>query len=110
MKTQHIQLMHTDMHEDKDEDDKPLVRPTARKEPLEEGRYQAIDDEDLAPLVLLKPSRPPQEAHRQKQKGPPVWQDPTVIVEQKVSRDSRERAEDTSIWGKKAEGERLHAT
>ena len=36
------------MHEDEDEDDKPLVRPTTRKEPLEEGRDQSIDDEDLA--------------------------------------------------------------
>ena len=50
-----------DMHEDEDEDDKPLVRPTTRKEPLEEGRDQAIDDEDLAPLV---PSRPPETAQR----------------------------------------------
>ena len=30
------------------EDDKPLVRPTTRKEPHEEVRDQAIDDEDLA--------------------------------------------------------------
>ena len=34
-----------DMHED--EDDKLLVRPTTRKEPHEEGRDQAIDDEDF---------------------------------------------------------------
>ena len=27
-----------DMHEEENEDDKPLVRPTARKDPLEEGR------------------------------------------------------------------------
>ena len=40
-----------DMHEDDDDDDKPVVRPTTRKESLEEGRDQAIDDEDLAPLV-----------------------------------------------------------
>ena len=50
-----------DMHEDEDEDDKPLVRPTTRKEPHKEGRDQAIHDEDLAPLVpprlrdLLRP-------------------------------------------------------
>ena len=93
-----------DMHEDEDEDDKPLVRPTTRKEPLEEGRDQAIDDEDLAPLV---PSRPPETAQRQKRKGPPVWQDPTAILEQQVSRDSREREEETSILGKKSEGEAL---
>ena len=37
--------------------------------------------------------------HQQrKDKEPPVWQDPTAILEQEVSRDSRERAEDTSIW------------
>ena len=84
------------MHEDEDEDDKPLVRPTTRKEPLEEGRDQAIDDEDPAPLVPLRPSRPPQAAQRQKKKGPPVWQDPTAILEQEVSRDSRERADETS--------------
>ena len=49
------------MHDDEDEDGKPLVRPASRKEPFEEGRDQAIDDEDLAPLVppshrdLLRP-------------------------------------------------------
>ena len=90
-----------DMHEDGDEDDKPLVRPTSRKEPLEEGRDQAIDDEDLAPLVPPRPSRPPQAAQRQKKKGRPVWQDPTATLEQEVSRDSRERAEETSILGQK---------
>ena len=44
------------MHEDEDEDDKPLVRPASRKEPAEERRDPVIDDEDLAPLV---PPRPP---------------------------------------------------
>ena len=29
-----------DMHEEENEGDKPLVRPTARKDPLEEGRDQ----------------------------------------------------------------------
>ena len=47
------------------------------KESSEEGRDQAIDDEDLAPLV---PSRPPEIAQRQKRKGPPVWQDPTAFL------------------------------
>ena len=37
-----------DTREDEGEDDKPLVRPTTRKEPHEEVRDQAIDDEDLA--------------------------------------------------------------
>ena len=79
---------HTpDMHEDEDEDDKPLVRPASRKEPLEEGRDQAIDDEDLAPLVPSIPSRSLEAAQRQKKNGPPVWQDPTTILEQQVSRD-----------------------
>ena len=95
-----------DMHEDEDEDDKPLVRPTRRKEPLEEGRDQAIDDEDLAPLIPPRPSRPPETAQRQK-RGPPTWQDPTAILEQQVSRDSREREEKTSILVKKSEGEAL---
>ena len=94
-----------DMHEDEDEDDKPLVNPTTRKEPLEEGRDQTIDDEDLAPLVPPRPSRPPQAGQRQKKKGPPVW-----ILEQEVSRDSRERAEEKSILGKKEEeGEALRS-
>ena len=38
---------------------------------------------------------------------PPEWRDPAAFLEQEVSRDSRERAENTSIWGKKAEGEAL---
>ena len=36
-----------------------------------------------------------------------MWQDPTAFLEQEVSRDSHERAEDTSIWGREAEGEAL---
>ena len=92
------------MHEDEDEDDTPLVGPTTRKEPLEGGRDEAIDDEDLAPLVLPRPSRPPETAQRQKRKGPPVWQDPTATLEQQVSRDSREREEETSIFGQKGRG------
>ena len=47
-------------HEDEVEDGKPLVRPTIRKELHEEGRDQAIDDEDLAPLFPLRISGPPQ--------------------------------------------------
>ena len=90
------------MHEDGDEDDQPLVRPTSRKEPLEEGRDQAIDDEDLTPLVPPRPWRPATE-----EKGPPARQDPTAFVEQQVSRDPRERADETSILGTKAESEAL---
>ena len=95
-----------DMHEDEDEDDKPVVRPTTRKEPLEEGRDEAIDDEDLATLVPPRPSRPPETAQRQNNQ-PPVWQDLIAILEQQVSKDSREREEETSILGKKSEGEAL---
>ena len=40
-----------DMHEDEDEDDKPLVRPASRKEPANEKRDLDTDDEDLLPLV-----------------------------------------------------------
>ena len=36
--------------------------------------------------------------------GPPVWQDPAATLEQEVSRDSRERAEDLD---KKTDGEAL---
>ena len=36
-----------DMHEDKDEDDKPLVRPASRKEPAKEKRDLDNDDEVL---------------------------------------------------------------
>ena len=67
------------------------------KEKLEKGRDQAIDDEDLAPEI----------AQRQKRKGPPIWQDPTAALKQQVSRDSREREEETSILGKKSESEAL---
>ena len=53
------------MHEDEDEDDKPLVRPTTRKEPAEERRDPATDDEDLLPVV---PPRPPPFAPGRKRK------------------------------------------
>ena len=95
------------MHEDEDENEKPLVRLTSRKESLEEGRGQAIDSEDVASLVPSRPSRPPETAQRQKRKGPPVLQDPTAFLKQQVSRDSREREEETSIWRKKSDGEAL---
>ena len=86
-----------DKHEDEDED-KPLVRSASRKEPAEERRDPATDDEDLPPSVL---PRLPSAAPVQKRKGPPVWPDPTATLEQEVSRDSRERAEDASIFGQK---------
>ena len=79
-----------------DGDDQPLVQPAPRKEPAEERRDPASHDGDLAPLV---PPRPPPPARRRK--GPPVWQDPTATLEQAVSGDSSERAEDASILGKR---------
>ena len=85
-----------------DGDGQPLVQPAPRKEPAEERRDPASHDGDLAPFV---PPRPPPLARRRK--GPPVWQDPTATLDQEVSGDSRERAEDASILGNKAEGEAL---
>ena len=41
----------------------------------------------------------------EKEKGPPVWQDPAATLEHEESKDSREPAEETSILGRKAEGE-----
>ena len=43
------------------------------------------------------------------EKGPTVWQDPAATLEHEVPEDSRERAEDTSIWGRNAEGEALRS-
>ena len=71
------------------------------------SRSKKDDHEDFAPLVPPRPPKPPQAAQRQKKKGPPIWQDSTAILEQEVSRDSKERAEETSILSKKAEGEAL---
>ena len=70
--------------EDKDEDDKPLVRPASRKEPSKEKSDLDTDDEDLLPLV---PPRPPPVAPVRKRKGPPVWQDPAAILEHEVPVD-----------------------
>ena len=42
-----------------------------------------------------------------KRKGPAKWQDPTALLEHEVSKDSRERKEDTSILGRNAENEAL---
>ena len=66
------------MHEDEDEDDRPLVRPASRNGPAEKRRDPAAADEDLLPVV---PARLP--AVR-KRKEPPMWQDPTAILEQEV--------------------------
>ena len=61
-------------------------------------------DKDLVPVV---PPRPPPTAPVRKRKGPAVWQDPTATLEHEVPKDSRDRAEDTSILGREAEGEAL---
>ena len=83
-----------DMHEDEHEDDKPL----AKKELAKEKRDPATDDEDYLPLV---PPGLPSAAPVKKRKGSRVWQDPTAFLEQEVSRDSRERARDTSFYSQK---------
>ena len=44
---------------------------------------------------------------REEEKKPPVWQDPTATLEEEMSGNSRERSEDVSILGRKAEGEAL---
>ena len=75
------------MHEDEDEDDKPLVRAASRKELVKEKRDLDTDDEDLLPLV--RPRQTPAAPVRKK-KGPPVWQDSAAALGQEVSKDSRE--------------------
>ena len=75
-----------------------------KKEPAEEKRDPATNDGDVAPLV---PPRPPPAAPVRRKKGPPIWQDPTATLEQEVSGDSRERAEDASILGRNADSEAL---
>ena len=51
--------------------------------------------------------RPPPAEPVQRRKGPPEWQDPAATLEQEVSGNSRERTEDVSFLGKKAQGEAL---
>ena len=80
-----------------DEDDQYLVQPASGKKPTEEKRYTAIDDGNLAPLVLPRPS-PAVPVRRRK--GPPVCQDPIATLEQNVSRDHFD-------FEQKAEGEAL---
>ena len=92
-----------DIHEDEDEDDKPLVRPASRNEPAEERRDLATDDEDFPPLV---PPRQPSAAPVIKKKISSM-EGSNCFLEQEVSRDSCERAEDASILGRKSECEAL---
>ena len=84
-----------DMHEDEDDDDKPLVRPGSRKEPAEGRRDPATDDEDLLPLV---PPRLLSAAPETKRKGPPVWQDAAATLEQQVSRTLASELKTPRFW------------
>ena len=77
---------------------------SSRKEFASKSRDPATDYEDI---LLVVPPRTPPAALVRRRTGPPVWQDPTARLEQEVSKDSRERAEDTSIFGNKAECEGL---
>ena len=76
----------------------------SERKPAYPAHAPDIDDEDF---LLLVPPGPPSAAPVRRTEGPPVWQDPTAILEQEVSGDSRERAEDASVLGRKAEGEAL---
>ena len=69
-----------------DEDDKPLVQPASRKEPVKEKRESAA--ERRTPAQLLR------------RKGPPVWRDPTATLQQDVSGNSRERSEEIFFLAK----------
>ena len=93
---------------DEDEDDKPLVRP---------DRSAVSEDEDDNPLVQPssrdEPVKRESAAERRvlaqirRRKGPPVWRDPSATLEQDVSGNSRERSEESQIWGKNPDGEAL---
>ena len=76
-----------------DEDDQSLVQPASRKELVKEKCDPAADRRNPAPVRTRK--------------GPPVWQDPTVTLEQEVSGNSRERSDDVSVLVRKPEGEAL---
>ena len=89
-----------DMCEDEDEDDQPLVQPAPRKETAEERRDAATDDEDLLPLVPPR-SHSAASVKKKKKRTASMAGSNCYTVEQGVSRDSRERAEDTSILGQK---------
>ena len=76
-----------------DEDDKPLVQPSSRKEPVKEKRESAAERRTCANLL--------------KRKGRPVWRDPSTTQDQDVSGNSREGSEEVSILGKNPDGEAL---
>ena len=76
-----------------DEDDERLVRPSSRQEPVKEMRDSAAERGIPTPL--------------RRRKGPPVWRDPPVPLEQDASGNSRERSQEVSILGRNPEGEAL---
>ena len=91
-----------------EEDTQPHVRPTTRKEPLEEGRDQATDDEDLAPLVPSRPSRPPQAAQRQKKTGTTSMAGIQLLYWNKGCQGTRASEQRIpQFWTKKSESEAL---
>ena len=96
-----------DMHEDEDEDEKRFERPTTRKEPLEEGRDQVIDDKNLA-VWFPGDLRDLFRQHIDRRTRDHQYEDPTAFLEQEVSGDSRKRADKISIWDKKEKGEVYH--
>ena len=93
--TQHIQLMHQTCMKMKMRTNHLCSQPQGRNL-LRKGVTQLLMTEILYPGS----SRLPPAAPAPKRKGPPYWQNPTATLEQEVSRDSREQAEDTSILGK----------
>ena len=91
-----------DMDEDKDEDDKPLLRPASRKEPPKEKSDLETDDEDLLPVV---PPRSPPVAPVRKERT--QYGRTQLLHWNTRCQDSCQRTEDTSILCRKAESEAL---
>ena len=75
---------------------KMISLPATRKELVKDKCDRVADRRSLHQSV-------------RRSKGPPVLQDPTVTLEQEVSGNSRERSEDVSGSGRKAEGESLRS-
>ena len=101
----HAPDIHEDEDEDEDEDDKPLVRPASRKEVAKENRDLDTDDEGLLHLGSSKTAGSCTSARKKRTSS--MAEDLAATLEHEVSKNSRERAEETSILGRKAEGEAL---
>ena len=87
-------LVRSDGNADsEDEDDKPRVQLTSRKEPVEDKRESAAARRFPTQLRISKGCR--------------AWQEPSAKLEQEVSGNSRERSEDISGLGKNSDGEAL---